>query len=85
MAADGQTFRKALGDLLAKAEELGFVAVEINSGNLHRLVGGYPGPDHRMSICCEVMYREMKIDDTIIAQPESGKGASVVVRYSLPR
>jgi len=80
-----EEFRTALCEILAKADELGFVAVNVNSGNLHRRVGGYPGQDHRMPICCDVMYGEMKAEDSIISQPESGKGASVVVRYKLPR
>jgi len=80
-----EEFRTALCEVLTKADEFGFVAVEVNSGNLHRRVGCYPGQDHRMPICCDVMYAEMKTDDSIISQPESGKGASVVVRYKLPR
>ena len=32
--------------------------VEINSGELHRAVGGYPGADHRMPMCCDAMYEE---------------------------
>ncbi len=79
-------FRTALHDLLEEAEQLGFVAVDINSGNLHRRVGGYPSQNHRMPVCCGVMYAEMKlIDDTIVSQPNSSKGASVRVRYVLPR
>lgn len=80
-----EEFRMALCEVLAKADEFGFVAVDVNSGNLHRRVGGYPGQDHRMPICCDVMYAEMKTEDSIVSQPESGKGASVVVRYKLPR
>ena len=85
MCPKSEDFRETLIGILSKSEELGLVAVEVNSGNLHRRVGGYPGPDHRMPVCCEVMYAEMKSEDTIISQPESRKGASVVVRYVLPR
>lgn len=79
MAPSSENFRDALRDLLGKAESLGFGAVEINSGNMHRKVGGYPGSDHRMPICCEVMYSAMAPGDEVVCQPESGKGASVVV------
>lgn len=85
MTPSSENFRDVLQDLLSKAESLGFVAVEINSGNLHRKVGGYPGADHRMPICCEVIYNAMAPGDEVVSQPESGKGASVVVRYKLPR
>jgi len=85
MTPNTDDFRIALTEVLSKSEELGLVAVEVNSGNLHRRVGGYPGPDHRMPMCCEAMYALMGVADSIVAQPASGKGASVVVRYVLPR
>lgn len=85
MPPDTNTFRKELRSILTNAQKLGFVAVDVNSGNLHRRVGDYPGQNHRMPICCEVMYSEMKNRDKIVSQPKSGKGASVVVRYFLPR
>lgn len=85
MPPNSNDFRKELHDLLTSAEKLGFLAVEIKSGNLHRRVGGYPGQDHRMPICCEVMYSEMKPADSLISKPKSGQGASVVIRYQLPR
>lgn len=85
MTANSVDFRTELQSVLAKAEGLGFVSVELSSGNLHRRVGGYPSRDHRMPICCEVMYSEMNPNDTIISKPNSGKGATVVIRYGLPR
>jgi len=85
MAPKADDFRAELRRLLKKAEDLGFVAVDINSGNLHRMVGGYPGPDHRMPTCCDVMYSEMSAKDERVSQTESTLGASVVVRYYLPR
>jgi hypothetical protein len=85
MPPNADDFRTELKQLLSKAEEMDFVAVDVNSGNLHRRVGGYPGQDHRMPICCQVMYAEMHNNDEIITQPDSGKGASVIVRYQIPR
>ena len=85
MSQSSEDFRETLHNLFAKAEELGFVGVDVNSGNLHRRVGGYPGQDHRMPACCDVMYSEMTSADSVISQPESGKGASVIVRYQRPR
>lgn len=85
MTASSNEFRDTLQSLLETAEGLGFVAVEVNSGNLHRKVGGYPGQDHRMPTGCDAMYSAMGPRDEIVAQPESGRGASVVVRYKLPR
>lgn len=55
--------------------------IDIRSGDIHETVGGYPGPDHRMPVCCEVMYSIMKGDDIVIASPPKGKGANLVIRY----
>ena len=60
-------------------------AIEIRAGDLHHELGGYPGPGHRLSVCCSVMKAEMRHGDKIVAQPPKGKGASLVIRYVLPR
>jgi hypothetical protein len=74
-------FRKELFAQIARGERRGAVHVEINSGELHRAVG----PNHRMPVCCEVMERERKTGDEVISAPERGKGASLTIRYKLPR
>ena len=78
-------FRSALRRHLAEAEARGAKLVDINSGKLHREVGGYPGTSHRMPVCCEVMRSEMTIGDRIIAAPRKGNGASLTICYRLPR
>ncbi len=78
-------FRSALQSLFQAAESRGTPYIEINSGQLHRIVGGYPGPEQRMPSCCKVMYNEQKADDEVISRPASGKGASLTIRYRLPR
>ena len=59
--------------------------VEITSGDVHREVGGYPGSNHRMPVCCEVMYAEMTERDELLSAPPKGKGATLTIRYQLPR
>lgn len=59
--------------------------VVIKSGDLHRQVGAYPGTDHRMPTCCDVMIGERETGDQILAEPPKGKGASLTIRYQLPR
>jgi hypothetical protein len=59
--------------------------VDIESGDVHRKLGGYPGRNHRMPACCEVMKRLMGPRDTVLADPPKGQGASLVIRYALPR
>lgn len=57
-------------------------SVDLTSGDIHRALGGYPGRNHRMSTCCNVMYQLMAGDDTVLPPaPPSGKGATVTIRY----
>jgi 5-methylcytosine-specific restriction protein A len=55
MSTNIEGFRAALKETLKVAENLGVVAVDVKSGNLHRRIGGYPDKDHRMPICCDAM------------------------------
>ncbi len=59
--------------------------VDVSSGDLHTRVGGYPGRDHRMPLCCRVMRSNMKSIDQILDEPPSGQGATLLIRYRLPR
>ena len=78
-------FRKGLQAQLHREEEPGRPHVDVNAGELHRQVGGYPGPDHRMPLCCQVMRSEMAAGDQVMDGPPGGEGASLTIRYRLPR
>jgi hypothetical protein len=78
-------FRAALTKALAAAEKEGFSAVEVRAGNLHKKLGSYPGTDHRMPVCCEVMRQAMKPTDKVVDSPAGGHGAGLTIRYRLPR
>ena len=78
-------FRVELRRQLKAAERGGGKFLQVNSGKLHREVGGYPGPSHRMPVCCEVMRNEMTMGDQIISAPKKGNGASLTISYRLPR
>lgn len=80
-------FREALLQVMNDAFKNGKAFVDIRAGELHARVGGYPGPDHRMPNCCQVMRASMAVDfgDNILEQPASGQGASLTIRYILPR
>lgn len=80
-----EDFRKRLSEVLRAAEQQSRTHVDIKSGDLHREVGGYPGPDHRMPCCCAAMRSMMQDGDVILEQPPKGKGANLIVRYTLPR
>lgn len=70
---------------IARAQKHGAPHIEVNSGELHRKVGGYPGRGHRMPLCCDAMYFEQSVGDEVIVRPKRGKGASLTIRYKLPR
>jgi hypothetical protein len=78
-------FRTELRAQLFRAQRRGMPHIDINAGELHRRLGGYPGRSHQMPSCCQAMYAEKKIDDMIISQPPEGKGATLTIRYKLPR
>jgi hypothetical protein len=78
-------FHKELLAQIGRAQKQGAPHVEINSGELHRKVGGYPGAGHRMPLCCAAMYFEQQPGDEIVNRPKLGNGASLTIRYQLPR
>jgi hypothetical protein len=81
-------FRAELQSQLRQAELQGVDHFEISSGALHRKLGGYPpalGDSHQMPTCCTVMYDEMRAEDVIVSAPNRGKGATLTIRYALPR
>ena len=65
----GEDFRVTLRAWMQGAEHASETTVEINSGQLHREVGGYPGQNHRMPMCCAVMRSEMSAGDAILQEP----------------
>lgn len=78
-------FQKELVSTLDIAEREGKEYLDVTSGDLHRVVGNYPGTNHRMPVCCSIMKKMMGSDDEILQQPPSGYGASLIIRYRLPR
>lgn len=77
-------------DFSAKLEELMDQAVRegndifvITSKQLHQAVGGYPGKNHRMQTCCDVMYEKMGKEDVVLEKPPKGRGASLKIEYKL--
>lgn len=78
-------FRQAIRKTIREAERRGASHIDINSGEIHRALGGYPGPGAAMPSCCNAMYAEQRATDNILSQPPKGKGASLTIRYKLPR
>jgi hypothetical protein len=84
MPSAGQ-FRSTLNTVLSGAALQKLPSIDVSAGWLHGQVGQYPGPNHRMPVCCEVMRNEMRQGDVILNQPPKGNGASLNIRYMLPR
>jgi len=80
-----QDFQNELNHIFSIAQQQGKDYVDVKSGDLHRQVGGYPGPNHRMPVCCDIMKKNMKNGDQILQQPPKGRGATLIIRYRLPR
>lgn len=81
-------FRDQLAREFESAEAAGCDHVDIRSGDLHAKLGGYPpnpGENHRMRSCCKVMCATMGGDDDVLRSPPSGQGASLTIRYRIPR
>jgi 5-methylcytosine-specific restriction protein A len=79
-------FEKALYTRLMQATANGQPEVLIRAGDLHMEVGCYPNAgSHRMPVCCSVMRQMISAHDEIVKKPPRGDGASLVIRYRLPR
>ena len=84
-AKDADKFRAALLRHFRSAEKAGRWRIQIVSRDLHREVGGYPGVNHQMSLCCRVMEDEMGEGDAVITRPRARYGARLTIRYRIPR
>jgi 5-methylcytosine-specific restriction protein A len=76
-------FERELETLLSSEGARGASFVDVTAGELHRLVGGYPGRTHRMPTCCSVMRQRLQPGDLVLDEPQSGAGASLAIRYQL--
>ncbi|KQL34410.1 hypothetical protein [Psychrobacillus sp. FJAT-21963] len=78
-------FIKAIEKAKKNAVERGESNLELQAKDLHKELGYYPGPNHRMKTCCGSMYDSMNTSngDEVVSAPESGYGASLIIRYNL--
>jgi len=80
-----EAFRRALLERLRRAEEASVRSITVVARDLHRDVGGYPGPNHSMPVCCKVMRTLATPRDRVVTTPPKGVGASLAIAYALPR
>lgn len=81
MIAD--VFREELSNMMSASRKQGKKYIDVMSKELHTRVGGYPGTNHRMPVCCSVMYQMMSGNDEVLSSPPKGKGATLFIRYYL--
>jgi 5-methylcytosine-specific restriction protein A len=81
-----EEFREQLLGVFRRAEQKRQASVLVKAGDLHRVVGGYPNRNtQRMPVCCNVMRGAMHRGDVIVSEPPKGQGATLTIRYELPR
>ena len=76
-------FRQGLLAQIDRAAHRGRIDILVNSGELYRSLGGYPGSAHGMPSRCDAMQDGMKRGDTLVLDRTCGAG--MTVRYLLPR
>lgn len=69
--------------ILSEAKASGAESVDINSGAVHRAIGGYPARNHAIRTCCLALRDTMRTGDRIVSAPPRGAGASLTIRYFL--
>ena len=82
-------FRAELSAQIERARRQGRPHAEINAGELHHALGGYPpksGTSHAMPSCCNTMWEEFRRGNAeIIHETASGRAVALTIRYKLPR
>ena len=76
-------FRNKLTVILNTAKHSGKPYVDVESGNLHKELGGDSNSHHRLPIFHEVMTKMMRPGDSILKEARHGHGATMLVRYIL--
>ena len=83
MPPDKHDFQRCLDIILKIARNNNLSSIVVESGELHRLVGGYPGQDHRMPVCCGVMRKTMRESNEELPNSLKKDGATLQIRYNL--
>jgi 5-methylcytosine-specific restriction protein A len=78
-------FRLALDEIFRTSWRNGADVVVVVSGDLHRKLGGYPGANHQMPVCCDAMRAAMQGGDQVLEETPGGKGATLRIQYKIPR
>ncbi|MCX6979749.1 MAG: HNH endonuclease [Verrucomicrobia bacterium] len=80
-----EQFREAILERFRQSFEQGLTSITIRSGDLHRELGDFPGPDQRMPMLCDEMRELRRSGDEVLESPPSGQGATLMIRYALSK
>ena len=83
MAPNRQDFERCLNIILDIARSNNLSSIIIEAKQLHKIVGEYPGPNHRMPVCCSVMRATMSESNEELPNKLKKDGASLKIRYHL--
>ncbi len=75
-------FRRELQAQIGRAQKQGRAHIEINAGELHRIVSP---SENRHPMACNAMRELIAGLDEVLHSPPAGDGPSFTVRYMLPR
>jgi hypothetical protein len=78
-------FQQELDRIFQAAQDQRLSYIDVVSGDMHHELGGYLGKDHRLPLCYDVMHRNMQAGDEILQSPPKGQGATLMIRYRIPR
>lgn len=81
-----EDFESRITQTLNEASQAGRSYLDLKPADLHHAVG-YPAPtgNHRVPLCCAVMRAAMISGGRVVSAPPSGQGASLRIRFRLPR
>ena len=86
-APTAEEFATALQRRFANAQSVGRRWLYVTASDLHREVGSYParGGSDRMPLCVRAMRGAMRDGDSVLCEAPGGGGATLTIRYLLPR
>jgi hypothetical protein len=74
-------FQNRLIAILNAARHSGKSHIDVQSGHLRTKVGEQPKSNDETAVCCEVMRQMMRAGDTVVSEPLSADGATLMIRY----
>lgn len=83
--AELKDYLTEIGGQITRAAHQRRPHVEINAGELERVVGSPKLSDQQIPLACDAMQSAMREGDVVVCGPQTGKGSSLTVRYVIPR